>query len=662
MKGFWQHGNTLIWEMDHEKLRIEPWGTDSLRVRSTIAADIQYHLPGCILEPHSEECQIHLGDEGATIKNGDITAVVKHNGTIQFFQSQTGKLLLEEDAKPKNLFGWPPARFFQPKGELYSIELRFKPNEGERFYGLGQQRHGRLDHKGSVIDLLHRNTRISIPFVLSSRGYGFLWHNPAIGRVELGHNGTRWYADAAPQLDYWITAGDSPAEIMEHYVDVTGHAPQLPEFASGFWQCKLRYVNQDELMNVAREHKRRGLPMSVIVVDFFHWTVQGEWEFDPECWPDPEGMVRELEEMGIKVMVSIWPTVSEHSKYYQEMKERGLLVRNDRGTPVNMTFVDNYPKGPAHLHFYDATHPEARQFIWEKARQNYYRYGIKVFWLDEAEPDMWPMHPDNLRYHLGSGLAVGNLYPMLYAQGFYEGMQAEGETDIINLCRCAWAGSQRFGAAIWSGDIDSTFEELAIQVRAGLNMGLSGIPWWTTDIGGFFDGNPDEPYFRELIVRWFQYGVFCPLFRLHGFREPSTWEPTLMGADNEVWSFGEEAYEIIRELLFLRERLRPYIMEQMDLAHQKGVPPMRPLFFDYPDDIGSATVEDEFMFGPDLLVAPVTVEGMRQREVYLPDGTNWRDAWTGEMYTGGKVICADAPLHKIPLFLRGNSKLPILPE
>ena len=659
MKGFKQDGTVLLWERNHEKMRIEPWGTDSLRVRATMEPKIRMDLPGGLLNPAQTSAHIEIGPAKAVVRNGDITAEVLENGHLRFFNS-AGDMLLEEDLKPKNLDGWPPARWYQAvPGELWKIEARFKPNDDEKLYGLGQQRHGRLDQKGCVIELLHRNTRASIPFVLSTRGYGLLWNNPAIGRVELGYNGTKWVAQATPQIDYWITAGDTPAEILEHYVDATGRAPMMPEFASGFWQCKLRYATQDQLLSVAREHKRRGLPLSVIVIDFFHWTVQGEWEFDRDCWPDPKAMIDELESMGIKVMVSIWPTVSEHSKYYIEMKERGLLVRNERGIPVNMTFVDNRPKGPVHFHFFDPLNPEARQFVWEKVRQNYYHYGIKVFWLDEAEPDMWPMDPDNLRYHLGSGLAVANLYPMMYAKGFYDGMCAEGETDIINLCRCAWAGSQRYGAATWSGDIDSTFEELRIQVRAGLNMGLSGIPWWTTDIGGFFDGNPEDPSFRELLVRWFQYGTFCPLFRLHGFREPTTWIPTLQGGPNEVWSYGEDVYKILKEYLFLRERLRPYIMEQMRAASEKGAPPMRPLFFDFPKDPDSYKIEDQFMFGPDLMVAPVIFEGARTRDVYLPAGTTWKDAWSDKFYQGSQTITVDAPLDRLPLFVRGESKLPI---
>ncbi len=236
------------------------------------------------------------------------------------------------------------------------------------------------------------------------------------------------------------------------------------------------------------------------------------------------------------------------------------------------------------------------------------------------------------------------------ARAFYEGMQTEGETEIITLNRSAWAGSQRYAAAVWSGDIASTFEALSNQIRAGLNIGLSGIPWWTTDIGGFMGGNTEDPVFRELIVRWFQYGVFCPLFRLHGHRLPAPSPKS--GGPNEVWSFGDEAYVIIQQQLFLRERLRPYIMDQMRAAHEHGAPIIRPLFFDFPADEMSWMVEDQFMFGPDILVAPVTEYGMRHRNVYLPAEVEWINAQSGEDYTGGQTIKAAAPLEHIPVFLR----------
>jgi alpha-D-xyloside xylohydrolase len=214
--------------------------------------------------------------------------------------------------------------------------------------------------------------------------------------------------------------------------------------------------------------------------------------------------------------------------------------------------------------------------------------------------------------------------------------------------------------ALWSGDIPATFDSLAAQVRAGLNVALSGIPWWTTDIGGFDGGDPDSPEYRELIVRWFQYGAFCPLFRLHGNREPrAEVGQEMTGGPNEVWSYGPTAYGIIRDLLLLRERLRPYIQEQMRLAHVTGLPPMRPLFVDFPDDPVTWTVEDQFLFGPDLLVAPVTAAGVTRRTVYLPAGAEWTDAWTGESYPAGQAHEVDAPLHRIPVFGRAGARLPV---
>jgi len=660
MQGFRQQNNMLLWEQNHEMMQIQPWGRDSLRVRATISAGIRDDLVSVLLPPAETDAQITIGAEGATIRNGALTASISPEGFIRFSNTANGTELLAEEQSVRAT-RLPPRSFKAVHSDLFHLEVRLRAYDDERLYGLGQHQHERLDQKGCTIDLVQRNTEVSIPFLFSNRGYGFLWHNPGIGRVELGYNGTRWVAEATPQLDYWITAGATPAEIMEHYADATGHPSKFPEWAAGFWQCKLRYRTQDELLSVAREYKRRGLPLSVIVIDFFNWTLQGDWRFDPELWPDPAGMVSELEGMGVKLMVSIWPTVNPVSENFPIMQRRGLLIRTERGLPALMTFMDNRPQGPVSLHYYDSTNPEARQFIWEQVREHYYRYGIKAWWLDACEPEMFPMDPDNLRFHLGNGLTVANAYPLLHARGFYEGMRDAGETAILNLCRSAWAGSQRYGAAVWSGDINSTFEAFQAQVRAGLNIGLSGIPWWTTDIGGFYGGDPESPAFRELLIRWFQYSTFCPLFRLHGYRLPTPEASTMIstGGPNEAWSFGDEVYTIIKDLLFLRERLRPYILEQMHLAHEKGIPPMRPLFFDFLRDETCASIDDQFLFGPDLLVAPVLTEGACTREVYLPAGTTWTDAWSRQTFEGGQHIVAEAPLDRIPLYLRADAQLPI---
>ena len=265
---------------------------------------------------------------------------------------------------------------------------------------------------------------------------------------------------------------------------------------------------------MAREFKRRGLPLSVIVADFFHWPNQGDWKFDEEYWPDPAAMTRELGEMGVQLMVSVWPTVEKSSENHQEMLSRGLLVRMDRGIRAALEHRN-------HAVHFDATNPEARAFVWDKVRRNYLDKGVSLFWLDEAEPEYTRYDFDIFRYHLGTDLQVGNIYPALFAKTFYDGLKASGVERPLSLVRCAWAGSQRYGALVWSGDIHSTFESLRNQLAAGLNMGMAGIPWWTTDIGGFHGGDPEDPAFRELLTRWFQWGVFCPVMRIHGDREPT---------------------------------------------------------------------------------------------------------------------------------------------
>jgi alpha-D-xyloside xylohydrolase len=646
-------GNALVRRCGHEELRVEPWGQSAARVRVSLG---RHHdeLGALVASAHTDgEAMIEEG--GGRLVVGELTVSLGLDGILRFLRTVDREELLAEEAIHP---WWPGPRNFTPTGNsYYRIEQKFRAYAGERIYGLGQHQHGRLDQKGVVLDLVQRNTEVSIPFLVSSRGYGLLWNNPGVGRVELGETGTRWVADSSRQIDYWITVG-SPAEIAERYADATGHAPMLPAWAAGFWQSKLRYRTQEELLAVAREYRERELPLSVIVCDFFHWPHLGDWDFEPSDWPDPEGMVRELGEMGVKLMVSVWPSVSTLSQSYPEMLGQGLLVASEQGPPFHTEFPDRTSTVAPPVSFYDPTNPTARAYLWEKLHANYYTRGVRVFWLDACEPEIRPDHPQNLRFHAGPGEAVANRYPLDHVRAVYDGMRSCGEEEIIALCRSAWAGSQRYGAAVWSGDIGVSFETLRAQIRAGLNIGLSGIPWWTTDIGGFHGGNPDDPDYRELFVRWFQYGTWCPLFRLHGDREPRTpFTASLTGGPNEVWSYGEEAYGIITKLLLVRERVKPYILEQMKVASQHGTPPMRPLWFDDPGDEAAWTVEDEFSFGPDVLVAPVVELGARQRTLYLPRRCDWRHAVTGERFSGGEWHEAEAPLEWIPVFVREGVNL-----
>lgn len=659
-----QEGNALIRRFDRELLRIEPWGENSFRVRATKNGVMLDNEDFALEKVPEVPAKIEINGTRASIVNGKLRCEVFPSGKIRFL-NQKGEVLLEEydrnrfreeDEGFNSALEIFPRTFTPNRGtENFRLAVRFEASEGEKLFGMGQYQQPWLDLKGCIVELAQRNSQASVPFLLSNKGYGMLWNNPAVGQVTFGKNLTEWIAESTRQMDYWITAGDTPAEIEESYTGVVGRAPMMPEWATGFWQCKLRYQTQDELMNIAREYKKRGLPISVIVIDYFHWPHQGDWRFDPEFWPDPVGMVKELKEMGIELMVSIWPTVEAKSENYREMLEKGYLIASETGS--RMTQLGN-------ACFADMTNPEAREYVWGKIRDNYYKYGIKVFWLDEAEPEMTAYDYSNFRYHRGADLEIGNLYPREYARMAYEGMEKEGQENILNLLRCAWAGSQKYGALVWSGDIDSSFRSLRSQFAAGLNMGIAGIPWWTTDIGGFHGGNINDPAFKECLTRWFQFGAFSPVFRLHGDREPHKKPLTGVGggampsgADNEVWTYGEEVYAICKKYLFLREKMRPYILDVMKEAHEKGAPAMRTLFWNFPEDKKSWEVSDEFCLGGDILVAPVLYENQRSREVYLPAGVNWRDLNSGKILEGGNTYTVDAPIDTIPVFIR-EGKLP----
>ncbi len=655
MNFFRKENSGIIWEREGEIIRIEPFGQDAIRFRASRNSRISAEEWGGILPQPEVEAEISVENGIAVMKNGRITCEISEDGSVKY-KNRDDAVILEEFYRDRRASMAPirPARCYRAiSSDAFETDVYFKADKREHFYGMGQYLNDCLNLKGASLELAQKNTQCSIPFLLSSKGYGFLWNNPSVGRAELAANHTLWHSDGTRQIDYIVFCGETPADIVEKYSEISGKAPRFPEWASGLWQSKLRYLTQEELLEVAYEHKRRGLPVSVIVCDYFHWPQQGDWKFDLQKWPDPKGMCHELEKLGIKLMVSIWPTVDPGSENFQEMCDRGYLIRTEQG--VQSVFLYLGPQT-----YYDATNPGARKFIWDRAKKNYFDQGVRMFWLDEAEPEMRPYSYGNVRYFLGNGREVSNIYPLMHAKAFYDGMTEAGEKDIVNLIRCCWIGSQRYGAVMWSGDCPSTFENLRHQMKAALNIGIAGIPWWTSDIGGFFDGDANDPSFRELMVRWYQFGVFCPVFRMHGYRKPYTvkvgGEGT--GAPNEIWSYGEEVYGIMKKWLMIREKLRPYIMKQMDAAYESGTPVMRPLFYDFPRDRIAWEIEDQYMFGPDILVAPIVSEGQRERRVYLPCGTSWNNPYTGERLEGGSEINAAADLDIIPLFFREGSAVP----
>lgn len=642
--------NALIMKKAGETLRVEPWGRNSLRVRATVLSAFS-GKDHALDAPAHYDADITVSEDYAKITNGRISCSIDNGGRLSFFDGDR-KILAE---RARNHMA--PARSYDAfDGDNFRTDQYFESDADEKVFGMGQYQQPNLNLKGCILELAQRNTQVTIPFALSSKGYGILWNNPGVGEAVFGNNYTKYTSEVSEEIDYWICVGETPKAIIEAYTAVTGRAPEFPADRLGLWQSKLRYRTPDEVLSVAHEYKRRGLSPDVIVIDYFHWSRWGDWAFDLEYWPDPAGMVKELHDMGIKCMVSVWPTVDRKNKRFKEMQELGLLVKADRGTGEGMHLGQS-------LQYIDPFNPETREYVWDKLNSNYAANGVDMFWLDAAEPEYLPADHKSYRYYEGAAMKVTNKYPLMYTKMVYDGLRSEGKTDIVSLVRSAWVGSQKYGALVWSGDIKSSFEALREQLSAGLNIGLAGIPWWTNDTGGFV-GNVTDLGFNELLVRWFEFSTFCPVLRLHGDRgpkDPSGLEPNpckdfgggfaRTGQPNELWSYGEDIYEIMKKYLELRLSMKNYIKGLMDEASENGSPVIRTMFYEFPNDAKCWELTDQYMFGDRYLVAPVMYECMREREVYLPAG-RWKSIHGGEVISGECTVTADAPLDVIPVFER----------
>ena len=636
----------ILFRREGEMIRISPCGRNAIRYQSFPGGRVleeNYNLM-----PQDGEAVITDHGHCVTLTCGELTATLNGGGWVSY--TYRGEPILAD--KAEHTFRGDHRTFVSRDDRSWQADMVFSTTPDEKFFGMGHTCDNEFDLKGTVIDIKHVNAKATIPYVYSSRGYGFLWNVPSVGRVEFSKNRTRWHSDCCYAVDY-VVIGGSPAEACETLADLTGHAPVMPDWATGFWQCRLRYESQEQLLEVYRRYRELGIPLSAIIVDFFHWTEQGDYKFDPRYWPDVKAMADEIHETGTKLMVSMWPTINERSENYGHMASNNMLVRTTRGS--NRVF--QFQGWQAEI---DVSNPETRAFVWSKLKENYVDNGVDAFWFDVSEAEIFPEHYDNLITYRGSGEATALLYPYDYARLVYEGFRSMGREDIVTLIRGAYFGSQKFASLVWSGDIPSSFESLRHQVRGGLNMGMCGIPWWNTDIGGFFGGDTQSDYFRELIVRWFQYGLFSPVMRLHGDRilhgAPSGDLLCPSGDPNEIWSFGERNFEILKGILALRESLRPYISQQMKTASERGWPVMRPLFFAYPEDEAAWSVDDQYFFGDDILFAPILEQGRTSRQVYVPDG-EWVLTKDGRVYTKGTYEIG-AEIHEfIALVRKGASAL-----
>ena len=559
--------------------------------------------------------------------------------------------------------------------QAFHTKLEFEWMPGEALYGLGSHEEGMMNLRGQHQYLYQQNMKVVVPALLSTRGYGILLDSYSLMTFHDDAFGSYLWTDVDDELDYYFIYGPEFDQIVHHIRQLTGKVPMFPRWAFGYLQSKEAYISQTELIEVVKEYRSRGLPLDCIVQDWRSWPhgLWGQKTLDPERFPDPKAMMDKLHRMNARLMISVWPNMNPGGDNWREMRDAGGLLGN-QGT-------------------YDAFNEKARALYWKQANEGLFSHGIDAWWCDCTEPFQadWtgthrPEPEERLRINTEEAKRYLdpeyiNAYSLLHSQGIYEGQRRTGtDKRVVNLTRSAYAGQQRYGTITWSGDVSGTWDTLRRQIADGLNFCATGLPYWTTDIGAFFAKNDPDLWFwngdfdlgvedmgyRELYVRWFQYGTFLPMLRAHGTDTP-----------REVWRFGEPGevfYDALVRFLQLRYRLLPYIYSLANMVTHEDYTMMRALPFDFRCDPDTYNIADQFMFGPALLVNPVTqpmyytagsapLDGVsKSRSVYLPKGTVWYDFWTGKRYSGGQTIVADTTLDTIPLYVRSGSILPIGPD
>jgi alpha-D-xyloside xylohydrolase len=565
--------------------------------------------------------------------------------------------------------GWQMAPHTVNGEHTFQVGASFAAGADEHFYGLGQNQEGILDLRGRTIDCRHfyddpHGETVCVPFMVSSRGYGIVWDNPSDTHVYPGVNGrTLWQSEVGERVSFFVIVGaDADADALyTGYAKLTGRTPIPPKAAFGLIQSKARYASQQEVLDVANTYRRKGYPLDIMVIDWFYWTRMGQLDIDPAQFPDPEAMNRDLHALGIESLISVWPRFERDSRYFNELDAKRYFLADKHGkTQDGLPFRADRAGA-----LIDATNPLALDWFFAHVRDNILSHGFDYLWLDETEPDLVP---DGFFFTIGSGDRYHNLFPLLYVDGVSQRFRRyrRGRRVLI-LARAAYLASQRTGAIFWSSDIEPSWDALRRQIPTGLNMTASGIAYWGNDIGGWQPlprtsaathpllldpaaardvvGHDDD--YPELFTRWFEYGTFLPILRIHGERKHT-----------EIWAYGPQAEAILARYDRLRYRLIPYLYSLAWHTYRTGAPFMRALWMDFPRDPKVAAIGNEYMLGPDFLVAPVTSQGQTRKRLYLPAGTDWYDYWSNARLPGGQTITVAAPIDRIPVFVRAGSILP----
>jgi alpha-D-xyloside xylohydrolase len=692
----------LVMTNDHTTLMLEPFAPNIIRVSiSTLKANaLAAPGYGIIAKGDAEGWRLEHTADGETYRSAQLAITIlgapRHQSPQLPGQAPIGKFFSSNGGVP---YGNVRLRFQLPDGQtlvslerwfmdppdygtgdrdvlhdrrpsdppFYRVGAIFSAQPGEHYYGLGENQQGRLDHRDQSVRCWSDygaagGESFCVPFLVTNKGYAVLWDNPSKTTVQPHFNDrTQWVSQVGQRVSFFLIVGKTTDELYEGYRLLSGPAPLLPKGAYGFIQSKERYGTQSQILDVAKGYRDRHLPCDYLVVDFFYYSKMGQFDFVPQDWPDPTAMNAELHRMGFHTMISVWPRVAPGSRYYEMLRRNGWFYHLADGEPTTTNGLPGNRTG-SNL---DMTNPAASHWFWQTIDRTLINKGFDAIWTDETEPDI---PPNGSYYYIGPGTEYFNVYPLFETSAVYDGMRHDTKQRAMILARAAFTGAQRNATIFWSSDISPTWDTLQRQVPAGLDATASGLPYWTDDVGGFWGlpavhhpvhqplirpatardnvgGDDDYP---ELYVRWFEYGVFMPILRTHGMRRFNT-----------VWSYGDQATPILEKYLRMRYALVPYIYSLAYHTYRTGAPYMRALFMDFPHDPKVDALTDEFMFGPDFLVAPVTHQGQTHRRVYLPSGADWYDYWTNRKYRGGQTIVASAPIDIIPLFVRAGSILPI---
>jgi alpha-D-xyloside xylohydrolase len=699
-------------------LRIEVCGDRVIHVVASPTAEIPSPKVPVVMQPcKAENLRVESGKSEVRLRTKAITVTLDRQTGAVSFSSADGKPVLTEPRNGGKTFDVPSQSLAEAK--VWQVQQTFLSPSDEALYGLGQHQEGHFDIRGIPIRLHQANTNISIPFLLSSKGYGILWNNPSLtdfnpadesiaidpgtgkGELRTGAQGlygfflasdnkdqltvevngqqvievrNMWtptsvggalalqanqaYAVAAhggpggvqlavrpPQdtttfrsevgqaIDYYFFYGPELNQVISDYRQLTGEAPLFPKWAYGYWQCRERYHSQQEILDTGAEFRKRKIPVDALVQDWQYWGKYG-WnatKFDETAYPRPKEMLDQLHADNLHMAISVWSRFGEDTDVYKRMRAQSFLIPGEVWT--------------------DFFNPAAQTAFWAELNKGIFADGMDGWWMDASEPE-FDVLKDKQTF-LGNGNSVRNAYPLYVTKAIYEGQRAATDRKrVVILTRSAFAGQQRNAAASWSGDISANWITFRRQIPAGLSFSMSGMPYWTTDIGGFF--RPEDQYtsdaYHELLIRWFQYGTFCPIFRVHGYK-----------SNAELWNYGPQVERVLTQFDELRYRLLPYIYSAAWGVTHNGETLMRSLPLEFSSDPGARTVADQFLFGGALLINPVTTEGATQRSLYLPAGKNWVDFWTGKSVSGGQTITAEAPLDRIPIYAKAGSIIPFGP-